>query len=67
MPKIEQLDWSKLKPATPEIKPKKIKLGTYTKEKTSWKPKTKKIKLDPRIAYEQHMQREHLRSIKYEL
>jgi hypothetical protein len=66
MPKIEQLDWSKLKPSTPEVRPHKLKQATY-RDKRIWKPQAKKVKLDPRIAYEQHMQREHLRSIKNEL
>ena len=70
MPKIEQLDWGKLKPPTPEIRNSWVdltKAGTIRKGKTKWKPKAKKIRLDPRVAYEQYTQREHLRNIKHEL
>lgn len=66
MPQIEQLDWDKLKPRTPEVKQTYAKPIKYKLKKT-WKPTLKKVKLDPRIAYEQHLQREHLRNIKHEL
>lgn len=62
MPKVPQLDWQKLKPETLEVRVKAVS------KKMKWhKPKTKKVRLDPRVAYEQHLQREHLRNIKNEL
>lgn len=67
MPKIEQLDWSKLMPAQPEkkqthptLKPKEAKVARAVIHKK------RKPRLDAHTGYQLHQQNEHLRSISRE-
>lgn len=70
MPKIEQLDWSKLKPATPDKTSESFhKMKGYRKYEPDTKHKKRvKIKfIDKRIFTEQRQNLDHLRSIQAEL